>query len=107
MSTRGFSGRGRRAQYPYNPETMESIIQAVLRGSTLSQAAADHQIPYHRISYWLRYGRQDDGPEEWRRFVVRLAWADLQVAEQNYHLIRQRLFPESDPSMGSQALIFQ
>ena len=77
MSTRGFSGSGRRTHFPYNPETMESIIQDVLSGFTLSQAAANHHIPYHHISYWLRFGGLADGPEEWRRFTVRVAWGQV------------------------------
>ena len=107
MSTRSSYGRGRRPQFPYNPDTMESIIQDVLTGTVLSQAAADHQIPYHRVSYWLRYGQEDDGPEEWRRFAVRLAWARAQIADQKYRDLQERLFPESETDLGAQSLSFK
>ena len=34
-------------------------------------------------------------------------WARSQIAEQKYHDIRERLFPESELDLGSQALVFQ
>ena len=79
----------------------------MLGGHTLTQAASLHDVPYHRISYWLRHGRREDGPEEWRRFVVRLAWADSQIADHHYERERDRLLPGSPPDLGAQSLSFK
>ena len=108
MSTPGprdFGRRRRRARYPYTPETGEQIIQDIMQGYAMTEAAARAGVPYGTVSHWIQRGRQYDGPIEWRMFAVRLAWADSQRAREQYEQLLSDVMPEiRDPEFGSRDL---
>ena len=108
MSTSGRRDYGRRrrlAQYPYTPEVAEQIIQDVAQGYALTEASARAGIPYGTVNYWLGRGRRYDGPIEWRRFAVRLAWVDSVRSREQYETLLQEVMPEiKDLEFGSRDL---
>ena len=108
MSTHDYSARTRSSpRVPYDPEVAEAIIQDVLGGYPLTHATAKNGIPYPRFTYWLRRGRETDGPEEWRRLATRLAWADAHLAINRYIETVERLFPGEEPEFGQERLSFE
>ena len=108
MSTHDYSGRSRLTpRVPYDPDVAEAIIQDVLSGHPLTHATVRNGIPYSRFTYWLRRGRQADGPEEWRRLATRLAWADARLAINRYTEALRKLFPDEEPEFGQERLLFE
>ena len=107
MSTgrRGPARRGRRSNYPYSPEIGEQIILDVLDGLSITEAAARAGIPYGTVNNWVTRGRRKSGPFEWRRFAIRLDWADAQVSQLRYQARLRDIMPETqDPDYGSRDL---
>ena len=89
---------------PFEPEEAEEVCRYLLAGQSMSTAAVSARLPYNRLTYWLRRGRQAEGPWEWRRFALRVAWIRQHLRTQYYQDTKSQLFPLEDNDLGEEPL---
>ena len=105
-SRRGPNRRGKSGRFPFTSEIGEQIVQDLMRGMPLTEAAARSSVPYATVTHWLARGRRIDGPLEWKRFAARVAWTKALVAQHEYKELLEMIFPHlQDQGLGNRSLL--